>query len=291
MISTRKRVDIIGATRKHLTMKTALTIAGSDSCGGAGIQADIKTMTMNGVFAMSAVTALTAQNTLGVTGIQESTPEFLALQLDAVFTDIFPDAVKIGMVSSTELIRVIAEKLRQYQARHVVVDPVMVATSGSSLLKSDAVRAMTEELFPLAEVITPNIPEAEVLCGERIQSEADMEKAAAAISKKYGCAVLLKGGHSINDANDVLYQNGNIVWFKGKRIDNPNTHGTGCTLSSAIASNLAKGFNLTTSVERAKSYLSGALQAQLNLGAGSGPMKHNYLLRNRFAGCADGTEE
>ncbi len=291
MISTRKRVDIIGATRKHLTMKTALTIAGSDSCGGAGIQADIKTMTMNGVFAMSAVTALTAQNTLGVTGIQESTPEFLALQLDAVFTDIFPDAVKIGMVSSTELIRVIAEKLRQYQARHVVVDPVMVATSGSSLLKSDAVRAMTEELFPLAEIITPNIPEAEVLGGERIQSEADMEKAAAAISKKYGCAVLLKGGHSINDANDVLYQNGNIVWFRGKRIDNPNTHGTGCTLSSAIASNLAKGFNLTTSVERAKSYLSGALQAQLNLGAGSGPMKHNYLLRNRFAECADGTEE
>lgn len=291
MISTRKRVDIIGATRKHLTMKTALTIAGSDSCGGAGIQADIKTMTMNGVFAMSAVTALTAQNTLGVTGIQESTPEFLALQLDAVFTDIFPDAVKIGMVSSTELIRVIAEKLRQYQARHVVVDPVMVATSGSSLLKSDAVRAMTEELFPLAEVITPNIPEAEVLGGERIQSEADMEKAAAAISNKYGCAVLLKGGHSINDANDVLYQNGNIVWFRGKRIDNPNTHGTGCTLSSAIASNLAKGFNLTTSVERAKSYLSGALQAQLNLGAGSGPMKHNYLLRNRFAECADGTEE
>ena len=291
MISTRKRVDIIGATRKHLTMKTALTIAGSDSCGGAGIQADIKTMTMNGVFAMSAVTALTAQNTLGVTGIQESTPEFLALQLDAVFTDIFPDAVKIGMVSSTELIRVIAEKLRQYQARHVVVDPVMVATSGSSLLKSDAVRAMTEELFPLAEVITPNIPEAEVLSGERIQSESDMEKAAAAISKKYGCAVLLKGGHSINDANDVLYQNGNIVWFRGKRIDNPNTHGTGCTLSSAIASNLAKGFNLTTSVERAKSYLSGALQAQLNLGAGSGPMKHNYLLRNRFAECADGTEE
>lgn len=291
MISTRKRVDIIGATRKHLTMKTALTIAGSDSCGGAGIQADIKTMTMNGVFAMSAVTALTAQNTLGVTGIQESTPEFLALQLDAVFTDIFPDAVKIGMVSSTELIRVIAEKLRQYQARHVVVDPVMVATSGSSLLKSDAVRAMTEELFPLAEVITPNIPEAEVLSGKRIQSEADMEKAAAAISKKYGCAVLLKGGHSINDANDVLYQNGNIVWFKGKRIDNPNTHGTGCTLSSAIASNLAKGFNLTTSVERAKSYLSGALQAQLNLGAGSGPMKHNYLLRNRFAECADGMEE
>ncbi|MCR5465846.1 MAG: bifunctional hydroxymethylpyrimidine kinase/phosphomethylpyrimidine kinase [Lachnospiraceae bacterium] len=272
-------------------MKTALTIAGSDSCGGAGIQADIKTMTMNGVFAMSAVTALTAQNTLGVTGIQESTPEFLALQLDAVFTDIFPDAVKIGMVSSTELIRVIAEKLRQYQACHVVVDPVMVATSGSSLLKSDAVRAMTEELFPLAEVITPNIPEAEVLSGERIQSEADMEKAAAAISKKYGCAVLLKGGHSINDANDVLYQNGNIVWFRGKRIDNPNTHGTGCTLSSAIASNLAKGFNLTTSVEHAKSYLSGALQAQLNLGAGSGPMKHNYLLRNRFAECADGTEE
>ena len=291
MIGTKKRADIIGATRKHLTTtKTALTIAGSDSCGGAGIQADIKTMTMNGVFAMSAITALTAQNTLGVTGIQESTPEFLGLQLDAVFTDIFPDAVKIGMVSSTALIRVIAEKLRQYKARHVVVDPVMVATSGSSLLQSDAVRAMTEELFPLAEVITPNIPEAEVLGGAKIKNEADMEKAAAAISEKYGCAVLLKGGHSINDANDVLYQNGSIVWFKGQRINNPNTHGTGCTLSSAIASNLAKGFKLTTAVERAKSYLSGALQAKLDLGAGSGPMKHNYLLRNRFAECADGKE-
>ena len=291
MIGTKKRADIIGATRKHLTTtKTALTIAGSDSCGGAGIQADIKTMTMNGVFAMSAITALTAQNTLGVTDIQESTPEFLGLQLDAVFTDIFPDAVKIGMVSSTALIRVIAEKLRQYKARHVVVDPVMVATSGSSLLQSDAVRAMTEELFPLAEVITPNIPEAEVLGGVKIKNEADMEKAAAAISEKYGCAVLLKGGHSINDANDVLYQNGSIVWFKGQRINNPNTHGTGCTLSSAIASNLAKGFKLTTAVERAKSYLSGALQAQLDLGAGSGPMKHNYLLRNRFAECADGKE-
>lgn len=291
MIGTKKRADIIGATGKHLTTtKTALTIAGSDSCGGAGIQADIKTMTMNGVFAMSAITALTAQNTLGVTGIQESTPEFLGLQLDAVFTDIFPDAVKIGMVSSTALIKVIAEKLRQYKARHVVVDPVMVATSGSSLLQSDAVRAMTEELFPLAEVITPNIPEAEVLGGVKIKNEADMEKAAAAISEKYGCAVLLKGGHSINDANDVLYQNGSIVWFKGQRINNPNTHGTGCTLSSAIASNLAKGFKLTTAVERAKSYLSGALQAQLDLGAGSGPMKHNYLLRNRFAECADGKE-
>lgn len=291
MIGTKKRADIIGATGKHLTTtKTALTIAGSDSCGGAGIQADIKTMTMNGVFAMSAITALTAQNTLGVTGIQESTPEFLGLQLDAVFTDIFPDAVKIGMVSSTALIKVIAEKLRQYKARHVVVDPVMVATSGSSLLQSDAVRAMTEELFPLAEVITPNIPEAEVLGGVKIKDEADMEKAAAAISEKYGCAVLLKGGHSINDANDVLYQNGSIVWFKGQRINNPNTHGTGCTLSSAIASNLAKGFKLTTAVERAKSYLSGALQAQLDLGAGSGPMKHNYLLRNRFAECADGKE-
>ena len=290
MITTKKRYDIIGATKKHITTKTALTIAGSDSGGGAGIQADIKTMTMNGVYAMSAVTALTAQNTLGVTGIQESTPEFLALQLDAVFTDIFPDAVKIGMVSSTALIKVIAEKLRQYQARHVVVDPVMVATSGSSLLKSDAVRAMTEELFPLAEVITPNIPEAEVLGGVKITNEADMEKAAEAIGKKYGCAVLLKGGHSINDANDVLYQNGSITWFKGRRIDNPNTHGTGCTLSSAIASNLAKGFNLTTAVERAKSYLSGALQAQLDLGAGSGPMKHNYLLRNRFAECADDKE-
>ena len=238
-------------------MKTALTIAGSDSCGGAGIQADIKTMTANGVYAMSAITALTAQNTTGVTDILESTPHFLAEQLDAVFTDITPDAVKIGMVSSAELIETIAAKLKQYGAKHIVVDPVMVATSGSKLLRDDAVSALCANLLPMAEVLTPNIPEAEILADMPIKNAADMEKAAQTISEKYGCAVLCKGGHQINDADDLLWQGGTGKWFRGKRIHNPNTHGTGCTLSSAIASNLAKGYDLETAVRRAKAYISG----------------------------------
>ena len=265
-------------------MKTALTIAGSDSSGGAGIQADIKTMTANGVFAMSAITALTAQNTTGVTDIFETTPKFLAEQLDAVFTDIYPDAVKIGMVSSAELIATIAERLRFYKARHIVVDPVMVATSGSKLLRDDAVAALTAELLPLAEVLTPNIPEAEILAGMTIRSAADMEAAARAISEQYGCAVLCKGGHQINDADDLLWRGGTGKWFRGKRIANPNTHGTGCTLSSAIASNLAKGYDLDTSVERAKAYISGALAAMLDLGHGSGPMDHMFELKGEFVG-------
>lgn len=263
-------------------MKTALTIAGSDSSGGAGIQADLKTMTLNGVFAMSAVTALTAQNTTGVTDIQEATPAFLAAELDAVFTDIFPDAVKIGMVSSAELIRVIAEKLRHYGARHIVVDPVMVATSGARLLREDAVDALKECLLPLAEVLTPNIPEAEILSGMTIRSAEDMTAAARAVSERYGCAVLCKGGHQLNDANDLLWKDGQAHWFMGRRIDNPNTHGTGCTLSSAIAANLAKGYDLTVSVEKAKTYLSGALAAQLNLGHGSGPMDHAFDIRPEY---------
>ena len=263
-------------------MKTALTIAGSDSSGGAGIQADLKTMTMNGVFAMSAITALTAQNTTGVTGIFNVTPELLKAQLDAVFTDIFPDAVKIGMVSNGELILVIGEILKEYQARHIVVDPVMVATSGSVLLKTDAVETLEKELLPLAEVVTPNIPEAEVLSGLTIASPDDMIAAGKAISERYGCAVLCKGGHRLNDANDLLYRGGGYEWFNGKRIDNPNTHGTGCTLSSAIAANLAKGFDLDTAVRRAKDYLSGALAAMLDLGAGSGPMDHAFDLKPEY---------
>ena len=248
-------------------MRTALTIAGSDSSGGAGIQADIKTMTANGVFALCAVTALTAQNTTGVTDIFDSTPHFLAEQLDAVFTDIFPDAVKIGMVSSAELIETIAAKLKEYGAKHIVVD---------------AVTALCERLLPLAEVLTPNIPEAEILSGMTIQNAADMERAAQTISEKYGCAVLCKGGHQINDADDLLWRGGAGKWFKGRRIDNPNTHGTGCTLSSAIASNLAKGYDLDTSVERAKAYISGALAAMLDLGHGSGPMNHMFALKGDF---------
>ena len=264
-------------------MKTALTIAGSDSSGGAGIQADIKTMTMNGVYAMSAITAMTAQNTTGVRAIQESTPDFLAQQLDAVFEDIPPDAVKIGMVSSQALIRVIADRLRFYDAKNVVVDPVMVASAGSSLIRQEAVSVMVRELLPLATLVTPNIPEAQVLSGLTIRDRADMIAAAKRMGETFHCAVLLKGGHSINDANDLLYENGITVWFEGKRIDNPNTHGTGCTLSSAIAANLAKGFSLEESVRRAKNYISGALSAMLDLGKGSGPMQHNFDLTGEFA--------
>ena len=263
-------------------MKTALSIAGSDSSGGAGIQADIKTMSAHGVFAMTAVTALTAQNTTGVTDIMETTPAFLAAQLDAVFTDIYPDAVKIGMVSSAELIAVIAEKLTEYGAKHIVVDPVMVATSGAPLLRPDAVEALRTRLLPLAEVATPNIPEAEILAEMAIASPADMEAAAKIISERYGCAVLCKGGHDLNDANDLLWKDGSARWFRGRRIDNPNTHGTGCTLSSAIASNLARGMDLETAVDRAKAYISGALAAMLDLGKGRGPMNHLFDLKGDF---------
>ncbi len=260
-------------------MNTALTIAGSDSCGGAGIQADIKTMTAHGVYAMSAITALTAQNTTGVTGIMEVTPEFLAEQLDCVFTDIRPDAVKTGMVASGGLIQVIAKKLRQYNAKNIVVDPVMVATSGAKLISDDAIETLKKELLPLSAVITPNIPETEVLSGRQVKSEEDMVAAAEYICKTYGCAVLCKGGHSLNDANDLLVlQDGTHTWFNGKRIQNPNTHGTGCTLSSAIASNLAKGYDLVTAVSYAKNYISGALAAMLDLGKGSGPMNHAFAI-------------
>ena len=281
-------------------MNTALTIAGSDSCGGAGIQADIKTMTMNGVYAMSAITALTAQNTTGVTGIQEVTPEFLQQQIDAVVSDIRPDAVKTGMVSSIPLIKVIASSIKKYGLKNVVVDPVMVATSGAKLISDDAIHTLKKELFPLATVITPNIPEIEFLLETlnfhpdssnladsisslKIISEAQMEEAARKIHEEFGCAVLVKGGHNVNDANDFLYgknPDGTIVkkWFMGKRINNPNTHGTGCTLSSAIAANLAKGCSLEQSVANAKEYISGALAAMLNLGKGRGPMAHNWAI-------------
>ena len=264
-------------------MKTALTIAGSDCIGGAGIQADLKTMTMNGVYAMSAITAMTAQNTTGVFAIQESTPAFLQQQLDAVFEDIYPDAVKIGMVASSELIQVIADRLKHHRAKNIVVDPVMVATSGSALMKTDAVQTLIDELLPLATLVTPNIPEAQVLSGMTITSKEEMIAAAKQIGDDCHCAVLLKGGHSINDANDLLYADGTTIWFEGKRIDNPNTHGTGCTLSSAIAANLAKGFTLAESVQRSKAYISGALAAMLDLGKGSGPMNHAFDLRGEYA--------
>ncbi len=268
-------------------MRTALTVAGSDSSGGAGIQADIKTMTMNGVFAMSAITALTAQNTTGVKSISEVTPDFLKDQMDMIFTDIIPDAVKIGMVSNSELVKTIAERLTFHEAKNIVVDPVMVATSGADLMKNEAVNTLKTQLLPIAVLVTPNIPEAEILSEMKIENEDDMVKAAVYINKVYGCAVLLKGGHSVNDANDLLCKNGEIKWFYGKRINNPNTHGTGCTLSSAIAANLAKGFDLDTSVKRAKDYISGALSAQLDLGQGSGPMNHAFNLTGEYKREAD----
>ena len=258
-------------------MKTALTIAGSDSCGGAGIQADIKTMIMNGVYAMSAITALTAQNTLGVSAIMEVTPEFLGEQITAVMEDIPPDSVKIGMVSSAELIEVIAERLTYYKVKNIVVDTVMVATSGARLISENAVAALKEKLLPMATVVTPNIPEAEKLIGERITNRSAMEKAAEKLYQKYGTAVLLKGGHSISDADDILFD-GEAHWFFGEKIDNQNTHGTGCTLSSAIACNLAMGYDLKTSVSNAKAYISGALSAMLDLGQGSGPLDHLYQM-------------
>lgn len=278
----RRSIKIMLKQERSKPMRTALSIAGSDSSGGAGIQADIKTMSANGVYAMTAVTALTAQNTTGVTDILDSTPAFLSAQLDAVFTDIFPDAVKIGMVSSAELISVIAQKLRQYGARHIVVDPVMVATSGSRLLREDAVEALKTELLPLAEVATPNIPEAEILADMPIRTPADMEAAARKISEQYGCAVLCKGGHDLNDANDLLWKDGAGYWFNGRRINNPNTHGTGCTLSSAIAANLAKGMALEDAVRRTKEYISGALAAMLDLGHGRGPMNHLFDLKSAY---------
>ncbi len=263
-------------------MKTALTIAGSDPSGGAGIQADIKTMTAHGVYAMSAITALTAQNTTGVYGIFEVSPEFLAKQLDCIFTDIRPDAVKIGMLSSSELICTIAGKLNEYRAEHIVLDPVMVSTSGSRLIGEDAVETLSAKLIPLAELVTPNIPEAEVLLGRSITSVSEMEQAARELGEMYRCSVLLKGGHQVNDANDLLYTGGKLRWFYGRRIDTVNTHGTGCTLSSAIASNLAKGLELSEAVRQAKCYLSGALSAGLDLGRGAGPMNHAFAVSGSF---------
>ena len=257
-------------------MLKILTIAGSDSIGGAGIQADIKTIVSHRMYAMSVITALTAQNTTGVFAVQEATPEFVGQQMGAVFSDIYPDAVKIGMVSNAGIIGVIAEKLRQYRAQNIVVDPVMVATSGSKLLSEEAIGALADKLFPFARVITPNIAESELLCGFPIHNEPDMLRAAQTICGNHPCAVLIKGGHSEESADDLLYDGGAAHWFRGKRIDNPNTHGTGCTLSSAIACRLAEGKTLEESVLYAKEYLTGAIEAMLNLGMGAGPLDHTY---------------
>ncbi|MDY5910490.1 MAG: bifunctional hydroxymethylpyrimidine kinase/phosphomethylpyrimidine kinase [Inconstantimicrobium porci] len=260
-------------------IKKVLTIAGSDSSGGAGIQADIKTITCHKMYAMSAITALTAQNTTGVYGVQEATPEFVGQQIDCIFNDIRPDAVKIGMVSSSKIIKVIVEKLKKYNAESIVVDPVMVATSGSPLLEKEAMSTLINELLPMGTVITPNIPEAEILCGFKINEQDDMLRAAKKIATSIKGGVLIKGGHFSNTADDFLYIDGKEVWYKQEKIYNENTHGTGCTLSSAIACNLADGYSIEDSIRNAKSYITGALKAGLNLGKGSGPLEHNYNIK------------
>lgn len=259
-------------------MKTVLTIAGSDSSGGAGIQADIKTITVHKIYAMSVITAVTAQNTMGVTKIMDMTPEMVAKQMVAVFEDIRPDAIKIGMVSDAEIIKVIASKLREYKAENIVIDPVMVATSGGRLLKKEAEAVLIEQLFPMATLITPNIPEAEVLSKLPIRDRFDMLNAAEKIASTYSCAVLIKGGHLLEDAIDLLYRDEQETWYSSERIDNPNTHGTGCTLSSAIACGLADKKSLEDSIRDAKQYLTGTLRAQLDIGKGSGPLNHMYKI-------------
>ena len=290
------------------TLIPVLAVSGSDSSGGAGMQADLKTMTANGVFAMSALTAITAQNTMGVTGVENVSPAMIAAQIDAVWADIPPAAVKIGMVSSADAIGAIADRLEAHGARNIVLDPVMVATSGAKLIDDDALDALTGRLFPLATVITPNIPETQVLLDlvarrdggdapaldagqwaqdatppEAIASREAMEAAGLIIAARFGCAVLVKGGHGVADADDLLVADGEATWIHGRRVDNPNTHGTGCTLSSAIAANLAKGDALADAVRHAKTYLTGALDAQLDLGHGSGPMDHAWAWRGGSA--------
>lgn len=259
-------------------IKKVLTIAGSDCSGGAGIQADIKTITVHKMYALSAITALTAQNTTGVYGVLEATPEFVANQLDCIFSDIYPDAVKIGMVSNAEIIETIVLKLKEYNAKNIVVDPVMVSTSGSKLLNDNAMDTLIKKLIPLADIITPNIPEAECLCGFEIKDVSGMLKAAKTLSEIYSGSILIKGGHLSDCADDLLYHNGKAVWFRAKKISNPNTHGTGCTLSSAIACNLAEGYEMVTSVKKAKEYITGALKENFNLGKGSGPLNHFYKI-------------
>ena len=259
-------------------MKTVLTIAGTDPTGGAGAQADLKTFMAHKVYGMSIITALVAQNTLGVKDIMNVTPEFLKEQFQCVFEDIYPDAIKIGMVSETQLIHQIVEQLKKYQAKNIVVDPVMVSTSGSRLLADQALTALKEELILIADIITPNIPEAEVLVDHTITCHEDMILAAKEIRQWHHGDILIKGGHFEDRSDDLLYHGDDVIWLKSEHINNPNTHGTGCTLSSAIAANLAMGDDMVTSVQKAKAYITGALKDGLDLGHGSGPLNHCWNL-------------
>ena len=251
-----------------------LTIAGSDSSGGAGIQADLKTFAAHGCYGMSVITAITAQNTTGVTAIQNITPDVVAAQIDAVFSDIRVDGVKVGMVSTAATIEVIAEKMRQYQPQVLVVDPVMVATSGAYLLEQEARSVLKDKLLPLATLITPNMAEGEVLSGRKIRSKDDMVQATAVIAGAGAKAVLLKGGHLADTADDYLYDGQEGIWFAGQRFANPNTHGTGCSLSSALACELAAGHSLREAAQAAKTYVALGIQHGLAVGHGHGPIHH-----------------
>ncbi|MCL2375276.1 MAG: bifunctional hydroxymethylpyrimidine kinase/phosphomethylpyrimidine kinase, partial [Firmicutes bacterium] len=248
-----------------------------DPSGGAGIEADLKTFSAHGIYGMSCITALTAQNTTGVFGVKATPHEFLEKMLSACIIDIFPDAVKIGMAVSSDIMAVIAKTITKYNLKNIVLDPVMVASSGAVLLDPDAIEALVTKLFPLASIITPNILEAEKLAGLKISTEEDIKKAAIILSKTTSAAILIKGGHSLKEedtANDLLFEGGEMHWLSSPRVKNPNNHGTGCTLSSAIACNLAKGHKMRVAVQNAKNYITKALLSNLNLGAGSGPLNH-----------------
>lgn len=259
-------------------MKKVLTIAGSDSCGGAGIQADLKTFSAHGVYGMSVITAVTAQNTQGVFAVQDITKDVIAKQIEAIFEDIEVDGVKIGMVSQVETIEVIAERLRHFGPRTIVVDPVMVSKSGYHLLNPEAEETLIKELLPLATVVTPNIPEAEVMTKMPISTLEHMEEAARAIYQMGAKNVLLKGGHLEDNSTDILYDGEEFSYFPQVRIMTKNTHGTGCTLSSAITANLALGYPLYEAVSRAKEYITLAIQYSLSIGKGVGPTHHFYAL-------------
>jgi hydroxymethylpyrimidine/phosphomethylpyrimidine kinase len=254
-------------------MKKVLTIAGSDSCGGAGIQADLKTMSALGVYGMSVITAITAQNTVGVQDVMEMTPKIIEAQIRSIFDDINVDAVKIGMVSNIEAIAVIKKLLTDYKAKNIVVDPVMVSKSGYFLLKPEAEEAI-KELISIADVVTPNIPEAEVLTGMKIENAEEMKKATVKIKEMGAKNILIKGGHRCNDANDILLYGDNFITLEGHRIDTKNTHGTGCTLSSAIASHLAKGHSIKEALMLSKEYITKAIENSFSIGEGVGPVGH-----------------
>lgn len=264
-------------------MKRILTIAGSDCSGGAGIQADLKTIAAHGLYGMSVITALTAQNTIAVSAIHPIDDDFVKQQIDSVCTDIFPDSVKIGMLFSEDIICAVAQKITEYQMSSIVLDPVMISSSGKRLLGEDAVQALKKYLIPMVQWITPNLLETEVLCGFPVHNQKQMEQAAQQIAQWYPGVILIKGGHLTDTADDLLYFQGKGHWIAGKRIDNSNTHGTGCTLSTAIACALAQGLKPQQALIQAKQYLMNALRAQLNLGAGAGPINHMYRLSDMIA--------